>query len=301
MGTQARPSEGPDLVLLGDEGAAAEVISRAVLGLWEVVNDLARLRPTRRSRYRVTVFGSARVDPDHWAYALVRDLAAELTRLGCDIVTGGGPGLMQAANEGPGWPGRTPAGRPSASASSCPSSRTSTRSSARSFMDRTEVLQRFERLNVWKQGDQRAPHKPLLVLYALGRWQRGRPEVSFAEAEPELTALLQEFGPPRRSDHPEQPFWRLQNDGVWAVHAPHDLPLKTGDTIPKKAALRSHEVRAGFTPEVRAALAADPGLVAAIARRVLDGHFPESLHQDVLDAVGLTLDGPTARSVSTRR
>jgi uncharacterized protein (TIGR00730 family) len=30
----------------------------------------------------------------------VRDLAAELTRLGCDIVTGGGPGLMQAANEG---------------------------------------------------------------------------------------------------------------------------------------------------------------------------------------------------------
>ena len=33
-------------------------------------------------------------------YAAVRDVAAELTRLGCDIVTGGGPGLMQAANEG---------------------------------------------------------------------------------------------------------------------------------------------------------------------------------------------------------
>ena len=48
----------------------------------------------------MTIFGSARVDPGHWVYAAVRDTAAELTRLGCDIVTGGGPGLMQAANEG---------------------------------------------------------------------------------------------------------------------------------------------------------------------------------------------------------
>src|SRR4051812_22525417 len=100
-------------------------------------------------------------------------------------------------------------------------------------MDRKEVLKRFEDLSVWKQGDQRAPHKPLLVLYALGRWQRGLTEVTFREAEPDLTALLQEFGPPRKSDHPEQPFWRLQRDGVWSVQAPSGLPLKTCDTIPR--------------------------------------------------------------------
>jgi len=70
------------------------------MGLWDTVSTLTRLRPTRRVRYRVTVFGSARVAADHWVYGAVRDLAAELTRLGCDIVTGGGPGLMQAANEG---------------------------------------------------------------------------------------------------------------------------------------------------------------------------------------------------------
>jgi uncharacterized protein (TIGR00730 family) len=89
-----------DIVRLGDEEAAARVVSQAVLGLWEVVNNLTRLRPSRRLRYRVTIFGSARTYPEHWVYAAVRDLAAELTRLGCDIVTGGGPGLMQAANEG---------------------------------------------------------------------------------------------------------------------------------------------------------------------------------------------------------
>src|SRR4051794_30228318 len=88
------------MVHLGDEEATVRVLSQAVLGLWEVVNSLTRLRPTRRLSYRVTIFGSARTSPDHWGYAAVRDLAAELTRLGCDIVTGGGPGLMQAANEG---------------------------------------------------------------------------------------------------------------------------------------------------------------------------------------------------------
>ena len=123
-------------------------------------------------------------------------------------------------------------------------------------MSAEAILTRFDELNIWKQGDQRAPHKPLLVLYALGRWQQGKVDVTFKEAEPDLTALLREFGPPRRSDHPEQPFWRLQRDGVWAVTAPPDLPLKRGADIPTVAALPSHDVRAGFFSEVRAALAA---------------------------------------------
>jgi putative restriction endonuclease len=152
------------------------------------------------------------------------------------------------------------------------------------------ILARFDDLNTWKQGDQRAPHKPLLVLYALSRWQQGKPEVTFLEAEPELTALLREFGPPRKSDHPEQPFWRLQRDGVWTVQSPAGIQLKTGDDIPRVTALRSPEVRAGFSPDVQAALTADPALAAAIASRILERHFPESLHQDILNAVGLTLE-----------
>jgi uncharacterized protein (TIGR00730 family) len=90
-----------DPVSLADEPQALELLRSSVLGLWQVVNDLTRLRPSRpRDRFRVTIFGSARVPKDHWVYQAVRELSAELTRLGCDIVTGGGPGLMQAANEG---------------------------------------------------------------------------------------------------------------------------------------------------------------------------------------------------------
>jgi uncharacterized protein (TIGR00730 family) len=89
-----------DFVRLDDEEQVKELLAGSILGLWDVVNNLTRLRPSRRERFRVTIFGSARVPKEHWVYVAIRDLAAELTRLGCDIVTGGGPGLMQAANEG---------------------------------------------------------------------------------------------------------------------------------------------------------------------------------------------------------
>lgn len=94
-----RPTES-ELVSLADEEQVQKLVAGSVLKLWEVVNGLTRLRPTRRDRFRVTIFGSARVPEDHWVYRAVRDVAAELTRLDCDIITGGGPGLMRAANEG---------------------------------------------------------------------------------------------------------------------------------------------------------------------------------------------------------
>ena len=48
----------------------------------------------------VTVFGSARTPPAHPDYALVRSVGAALGRAGYAVITGGGPGLMEAANRG---------------------------------------------------------------------------------------------------------------------------------------------------------------------------------------------------------
>jgi hypothetical protein len=89
-----------NVIKLTDEDATVELLERAVKGLWDVVNDLTRLRRTTRQNYRVTIFGSARLKPGSAAYEGVKKLAAELTGMGCDILSGGGPGLMQAANEG---------------------------------------------------------------------------------------------------------------------------------------------------------------------------------------------------------
>src|SRR4030095_10687161 len=87
-------------VSLADEEAVKQVLIDSVLGLWDVVNNLTQLRPSRRERYRVTIFGSARVRPGTFGYEETKRTAAELAAVGCDIVTGGGRGLMQAANEG---------------------------------------------------------------------------------------------------------------------------------------------------------------------------------------------------------
>ena len=76
------PGAGDALVSLSDERAVLDILTKSVFGLWDTVNNLTRLRPTKRERYRVTIFGSARIDPNHWVYGAVRDTAAELTRLG---------------------------------------------------------------------------------------------------------------------------------------------------------------------------------------------------------------------------
>jgi len=93
-------SEGARGISLSDEDAVKDIVRTTVLDLWKVVNNLTRLRPSKRERYRVAIFGSARAKPGTFVYEEVKRLAAAFASFDCDIVTGGGPGLMQAANEG---------------------------------------------------------------------------------------------------------------------------------------------------------------------------------------------------------
>jgi uncharacterized protein (TIGR00730 family) len=90
----------PTTVSLADEEGVKQILIDTLFGLWGIVNNLTRLRPSKRERYRVTIFGSARAQPGGFVYDEVRRTAKALAEMGCDIVTGGGPGLMQAANEG---------------------------------------------------------------------------------------------------------------------------------------------------------------------------------------------------------
>src|SRR5437868_6721569 len=100
MATDGSVTKGSQTVSLADEEAVKDILVSTVFSLWEIVNNLTRLRPSKRERYRVTIFGSARAKPGTFVYDEVKRVAAALAEMGCDIITGGGPGLMQAANEG---------------------------------------------------------------------------------------------------------------------------------------------------------------------------------------------------------
>jgi uncharacterized protein (TIGR00730 family) len=87
------------LLWLGDESAEvraadAERVRDIAAEFARGFDALARVGPA------VTVFGSARTPRDHPDYALVREVGACLGRAGYAVITGGGPGLMEAANRG---------------------------------------------------------------------------------------------------------------------------------------------------------------------------------------------------------
>src|SRR2546425_7513075 len=88
-----------------------------------------------------------------------------------------------------------------------------------SQISQERVLDKIRRVRSWVRGDERAPHKLLLLLMALAKLQRGEGRwLDYGdEVDPKLKELLSDFGPHRRVLHPEHPFWRLQNDGLWEV------------------------------------------------------------------------------------
>lgn len=169
-------------------------------------------------------------------------------------------------------------------------------------MNRDRIKTLFENLTIWTYHDKRAPHKPLLVLYALGRLKRdGVRWLSYEEVKEKLADLLAEFGPPR-PPRTNYPFVRLANDGIWELSKPLDTRRDYSDSE-----LLANGVTGGFVQEVYDALVKDPTLVGELAQSLLEQHFPDTMHGDILAAVGLDLswaapqESTSARAQRARR
>ena len=145
----------------------------------------------------------------------------------------------------------------------------------------------FEKLQIWSSKGQRAPHKPLLVLWAIGRCLAGEPRlVPFEVVRRELTTLLGSFGPHRKTVHTEAPFWRLQNDGVWVIDRPHLVKVGPGGNAHISTMLR-HGIRGGFPQDTYDALRKDRGLARNIARSLVAAHFPATRLDEILQATDI--------------
>ena len=167
-----------------------------------------------------------------------------------------------------------------------------------------QFLERLATVRIDRSHGVRAPHKPLMLLLALGRVGLGPKSrlIPYETADSRFKELWQEFGRPGKQPRAYYPFGRLRNDDrLWEI--PEESQLSTG----RAADLLVSEVKrlgiaGGFRQDIHDLLCRHPELVSRAAHQILCEHFPSSIHQDILDAAriaprppSLDLDEPMPR------
>ncbi|MDD5391709.1 MAG: hypothetical protein PHE17_01685 [Thiothrix sp.] len=112
--------------------------------------------------------------------------------------------------------------------------------------------------------------------------------IAFDEIEEKLEQVIEDFSPSRQP-HPEYPFWHLRSEKIWEVPQSHTIPTTSSGDADRKY-LRDHKIQGGFSQEAFALLSSHSDLLERAAMILLDDNFPSSIHQDVLDGVGLEID-----------
>ena len=152
------------------------------------------------------------------------------------------------------------------------------------WVERVRSIRRFTR----SDKDARAPYKPLLLLWLIGRLAAGQPaEVSFKEAELDLKLLMHRYRL-GRSVRVAYPFVYLgQNRELWRVEDSNGDDVTRRPQATKESPVFLREEAAGaLTPEFELALH-DPEVRSAVVNALLHMEFPETLHEEILDDVGL--------------
>ena len=149
------------------------------------------------------------------------------------------------------------------------------------------AIARALKVRPWKRAGQSAPHKPLLLLFALARVQQGAaPRMDFNDVEEPLRDLIERFGEGNARGQPGYPFWRLQHDELWEVEKADTFPSRRSNSDPPVTALRKQHARAGFPMDLDEALRSSPDEIVRFARTVAE-HFFADQADEVLQAAGV--------------
>ena len=156
-------------------------------------------------------------------------------------------------------------------------------------MTSRDVLRKFLNVRIgFSRENRRAPHKPLLLIWAISRCLSGASRLTpFTLVNAELEGLMERFGPHSGKRNIHIPFWRLRTDGIWELDRPH-LVKETSRGDPLRSSLFANDIHGGLREEYHGRLSADRELAFEIVMSLLYSHFPETLHQDILEAVGIT-------------
>ncbi|BDY74173.1 HNH nuclease [Escherichia coli] len=146
------------------------------------------------------------------------------------------------------------------------------------------LKQAISNITIWRKGEQRAPHKPLLLLYVLSHYRQshGRLFNYASEIYEPLLDLLERYGPQRRDQRPDMPFWRLKGDGFWELHNA-ELCSTSGSRQPPRRELIEYNVAGGFDADNFALVEKNYRLIDTLAQQLLEAHFPASIQEEIAD------------------
>lgn len=157
-------------------------------------------------------------------------------------------------------------------------------------MNRQEFLALLENISVWKEGDKRAPHKPVMLLYAISEFQKGRDILSYEEIDKPVSQILKSLMPNKKVINPHYPFWYLKNDGVWHIPNAGDIKFRKGKTEPLKSELKKFGTKAGFNSDVIELIKREPDILPEAIHLLLETHFPITIQQDVINMLNLEVE-----------
>ena len=172
-------------------------------------------------------------------------------------------------------------------------------------MNLAEFIASFDAQPVFQANGQRAPHKALALLYALGKLSHDQNLTTYSAAESELKSLLQTFGPPRRFAHAEQPIWRLRNAApghptIWQITNEDKIQLVGNASSPDPSVTDMRRYLSfGLSADAVRLFRAYPSLIASTAAYIADSVVPETLRDELLQAVGIANSGPAVQASLT--
>lgn len=97
--------------------------------------------------------------------------------------------------------------------------------------------------------------------------------------------LLERYGPQRRDQRPDMPFWPLKGDGFWELQNA-ELCSINGSRQPPRRELIEYNVAGGFDAENFALVSKNHRLIDTLAQQLLEAHFPASIQEDIADELG---------------
>ncbi|ECD4596967.1 HNH endonuclease [Salmonella enterica subsp. enterica serovar Waycross] len=152
------------------------------------------------------------------------------------------------------------------------------------------LWQAIANITIWRKGEQRAPHKPLLLLHVLSHYRQGHDRLFNygSEIYEPLLDLLERYGPQRRDQRPDMPFWRLKGDGFWELQNA-ELCSTKGSRQPSRRELIEYNVAGGFDADNFALVAKNHRLIDTLAQQLLEAHFPVSIQEDIADEMGFDI------------